>query len=296
MGRNEMNAPSRMRAATTTMLAAFALMLTGCLVTPGKFESQLVLKNDGTFSFNYDGEIFFLGLSKLAQMGAASEEFEAESCFDDNFDIRECSEEELADQRAQWETQAEERAEKARKDAAEMAQLMGGIDPTDPEATEDLRKLLLRHKGWNRVESKGDGLFEVSYAVEGALSHDFMFPVIEGFPTANIFVQTVLRNGNTVRVNAPGLSAENDTNPMGAMMGGMAGLANLGNMGGNDNADEMPDMPSLDGTFRIITDGEILANNTDEGAEEALTGWKTLNWKIDSRTKAEPTALIRLNR
>ena len=83
---------------------------------------------------------------------------------------------------------------------------------------------------------------------------------------------------------------------MGAMMGGMAGLANLGNLGSNDNGEEMPDTPTLDGTFRIITDGEILANNTDEGAEEALTGWKTLNWKIDQRTKAEPTALIRLNR
>ncbi len=33
-----------------------------------------------------------------------------------------------------------------------MAKLMSGIDPTDPAAIEEMRKLLLRHKGWERVE------------------------------------------------------------------------------------------------------------------------------------------------
>lgn len=287
-----MNALKPIRSVAAAMLASMSLLLTGCLVSPGKFESQLVLKSEGTFSFAYEGEIFFLGLSKLAQMGAASEEFEAATCYDDNYDEVECTEAELDEQRSAWEANAQARAEKAQKEAAQMAQLMGGIDPTDPEATEELRQLLLRHRGWNRVEHKGDGLFDVSYAVEGELSHDFMYPVIEGFPSANLFVQVILRDNDAVRVNAPGFSAENDNNPMGAMMGGMAGLANLGNGGGE--GPELPDLPVLDGTFRIITDGEILANNTDEGAQPAANGWKTLDWKIDQRTASAPTALIRL--
>lgn len=291
-----MNAPSRIRSAAVAVLASMSLLLTGCFVSPGKFESQLVLKKDGTFSFAYDGEIFFLGLSKLAQIGTASEEFEAETCYDVNLEVSECSDAELAEQRAEWDAQAEQRAEKAQKDAREMAALMGGIDPTDPEASEELRKLLLRHEGWKSVEDKGDGLFEVSYAIEGNLTHDMIFPVIEGFASANVFVQAIRRKGKVVRVNAPGFSAENSSNPMGSMMGGMAGLANLGNMSNKaDDGGEMPDIPPLDGSFRIITDGEILANNTDEGAQVTPTGWKTLSWKIDPRTQAAPTALINLS-
>ena len=47
---------------------------------------------------------------------------------------------------------AAERAQSAKKEAQKMAKLMSGIDPTDPAAIEEMRKLLLRHKGWERVE------------------------------------------------------------------------------------------------------------------------------------------------
>ncbi|MBT8431584.1 MAG: hypothetical protein KJP27_03735, partial [Altererythrobacter sp.] len=70
-----------LRIRTTAMLAALALALTGCFVSPGKFTSELVLEDAGAFSFTYDGEIFFLGLSDLAQMESAAEEFEAEQCY-----------------------------------------------------------------------------------------------------------------------------------------------------------------------------------------------------------------------
>src|SRR3546814_14063891 len=89
-----------------------------------------------------------------------------------------------------------------------MASFLGVIDPADPQANENLRQLLLRHKGWTKVESKGDGVFDIEYSVTGHLSHDLMFPVIEGVPTTNIFVQTILREGDQVRINAPGFSNE----------------------------------------------------------------------------------------
>ena len=49
----------------------------------------------------------------------------------------------------------------------------------------------------------------------------------------------------------------------------------------------------MEGTFRIVTDGEILANNTDEGPQ-ASAGGQVLEWTINKRTQAAPMALVRI--
>ncbi|MBD2842199.1 hypothetical protein [Erythrobacter rubeus] len=290
------NTSTRTRAAG--LLAAFSLLLTGCFITPGKFTSELAISEDESFSFTYEGEIFFLGLSSLAQMGAASDEFEPSDCYDDDtFETRECTEAELAEQRAEWDAGAEARETKAKEQAAQMAAVTGGIDPTDPEATAELAQLLLRHEGWDRVEDKGNGVFDVSYRVSGKLTHDFLFPVIEDVPTTNPFVQMIIRDDRIVRINAPGFAAQNGDNPMSAMMGGMGGLASLAGMAalgeGKDSDKALADIPELEGTFTILTQGdmEIRANNTDEGASETATG-KMLSWEVSQRSTDVPTALI----
>lgn len=291
----------RLRAAA--VLAGFALALSGCFMSPGKFTSELALTGPDTFTFSYEGEIFFLTLSKLAMMGATTEEaFTPSECYDEEtYEARECTAEELDAQRADWEAGAEERAAKAKKDAEMMKAIMGGIDPTDPKATEEMVRLLERQKGWNRVVHKGDGLFEVSYSVSGTLGHDFMFPTIEGFPATNPFVQMILRDGGQARVNAPAFVFQNGDNPMGAMMGGMGSLAGLAAMGaaeegaeGATPAEQIPGVPTLDGTFTIRTapSMRILANNTDEGPEAAPGGGELLRWTISPRTTQAPTALI----
>lgn len=293
----------RLRAAA--LLGGFALALSGCFMSPGKFTSELALTGPDSFTFSYDGEIFFLGLSKLALMGAASEEaFTPSECFnEETYEPRECTQDDLDAQRAEWDAGAAERAAKAKKDAEMMKTIMGGIDPTDPKATEEMVRLLERQKGWNRVVHKGDGLFEVSYAVTGTLGHDFMFPTIEGFPATNPFVQMILRDGGQARINAPAFMFQNGDNPLGAMMGGMGSLAGLAAMGaadqaGNDASGEaapaIPGVPVLDGTFTIRTMAgmRILANNTDEGAATAPGGGEMLRWTISPRTTQAPTALI----
>lgn len=284
------------RAKAAAALAAFSLLLTGCFITPGKFTSELVLKRDQSFTFSYDGEIFFLGLSSLAQMGAAGDEFVPESCYDeDTYEDRECTEAELAQQRADWDAGAKERMAEAKREAEQMSAMMGGIDPSDPEATAELVRLLERQKGWHSVVDKGDGVFDVRFRVEGSLNHDFLFPAIEGFPSISPFVQIYLRKGDQVRVNAPGFSSENETSPMAGMMGGMAGLAGLAALGGQEGAgEEMPNFPTVEGTFTIVTDGRIRANNTDEGANLTPDG-EMLVWDISPRTQAAPTALIDLS-
>ncbi|QFT77409.1 hypothetical protein [Erythrobacter sp. THAF29] len=289
-----MTKQSSIRMCAASILAGLSLILTGCFITPGKFSSELVLSSDESFSFTYEGEIFFLGLSSLAQMGAAAEEFEPDECYDDEtYETRECTEAELARQRADWDAGAEARAEEAKRKAEQMSAMLGGIDPNDPQATEELRQLLLRHEGWDRVEDKGNGGFDVSYSVTGKITHDFLFPVIEGVPGTNPFVQMIIRDGKVVRINAPGFATDSGDNPMTGMMGGLAGLAA---MGGGENAamaENMPDIPQLDGTFSIVTKGDlkIRANNTDEGAQPTPTG-EVLRWEISPRTKDAPTALI----
>jgi hypothetical protein len=291
----------RLRAAA--LLAGFALALSGCFMSPGKFTSELALTGPDSFTFSYEGEIFFIGLSKLAQMGAAADEtFTPTDCFnDETYEPRECTKEELDAQRFEWDAGAEERKAKAKKDAEMMKTMMGGIDPTDPKATEEMVRLLERQKGWNRVIAKGDGVFEVSYSVSGTLGHDFMFPMIEGFPPANPFVQMILRDGGQTRINAPAFVFQSGDNPFGAMMGGMGSLAGLAAMGAAEQSAEdpgapaaIPGIPALDGTFTIRTAPgmRILANNTDEGPTATTNGGEALRWTITPRTTQAPTALI----
>lgn len=288
---------SSIRIGATALLAGLSMILTGCFLSPGKFTSELVLMEDNRFTFTYEGEIFFLGLADLAE-AAGGEEFEPYGCFDDEKGAdRECTEEELAEQRAQWEEMQAQRAAEQAEQAEQMAAMMGGIDPNDPEASKALAEMLLRQEGWERVEDKGDGLFDVTYSVSGELSHDFIFPVIEDFPLSNPFVQIFLRDGDVVRVNAPGFSANGSGSPMGGMMselGGLGGLgAAMGQSGGSGG--EMPDIPVVEGTFTIITNGDIRANNTDEGPSTTASG-ETLQWEISPRTTAAPTALIDMSR
>jgi len=278
-----------------SLAAAMAMLLTGCLLSPGKFTSQLDLKNGGGFAYSYDGEIYLLALSKLAELGNKAEnadnEFIEQPCYsEESFEERTCTQDEVAEQRRDWGTEMEASI-KSQKEEAEMMQgMLGGIDPADPEAAEELASRLRRQKGWNTVEYKGDGLFAVEFRIEGQLDYDFLFPTIERFPMSNFFVLVGNRDGGTVRVDAPGFSAQAGGNPFQGMMSGMAGMfANVG----DDGAEKTPVIPELDGTFRIVTDGQILANNTDEGPANTAAG-KVLEWKVNKRTQIAPTALIKL--
>lgn len=269
------------------LAAASSLALTGCLLSPGAFTSELQLMKDGSFTYSYDGEIQMLALSKLAEMGNEAEEFEA-VCYDDEFDERDCTLAEVNEQRAEWDAEAGERAAEKRKEAEEMKAFLGGIDPSNPEAAQELAAKLQRQRGWEQVTYMGDGLFDVDFRVSGRMTHDFAFPVIEKMPMGNMFVTVVLRDGDQVRVDAPGFAAQGGGNPMQGMMAGMAGLAQMSE---ENEGQESGKIVVPEGTFTIVTDGRILANNTDEGPQPNARG-QALVWNISPRTEQAPTALI----
>lgn len=285
---------------------AAPLLLVGCFLSPGKFTSELELLRDGTFAYRYDGEIHFMGLKQLSQAAAANEAgeeaaFEPLPCRDESDDYaeRECSEEELAQQRTNWEAEQERNLNNSEREAAMMKAMFGGLDPADPKAAEELTTRLQRLRGWERVVYKGDGLFDVLFTTRGELDHDFIFPVMEGMPMGNTFVQAILRKEGVIRIEAPGFAAQDPDNPNSAGMGGLfAAMAMSGSPSGSpsgpgDSEDSQPpSLPIPDGTFRIVTDGEILANNTDEGPQTSGDR-KVLEWVVNPRTRQAPSALIR---
>jgi hypothetical protein len=284
----------RRRAAAVTVAVGLALLLTGCLLSPGKFTSALDLRKDGSFTFSYQGEIYILGLGQLAEIGKSLDgapEFVASPCFNDDEDYteRDCTEDELAQQRSDWDAQQQARKDDDERNEKAFDAMFGGIDPSDPDAAQEIAAKLQRQHGWNAVTYKGNGLYDVDFSVSSRLGHDFTFPTLEGFPMANFFVVANLRDGNVARIEAPGFSAESSGPSSGNGFLQMASV--FGSPGGVPEQEDK--LPVIDGAFTVTTDGEILANNTDEGPQAVPTG-KQLSWKITRRSSSAPSALIRL--
>lgn len=270
------------------------LLLAGCLLLPGKFTSAIDLRRDGSFSFTYKGEIHVLALSKLAaeERNRKNETapFEPSSCFDDEKGKeRACTDGEIAEQKKAWEEDVAASkaaaAEKQKSDEQMAKAMLGGIDPSDPRAAQEFAERLRRQKGWKSVIDKGDGRFEVEYAITGKLTHDFSFPMIEKLSMVMPFVTIIRRADGSVRIDAPAFASGAASSPI-MGMAAMPADEKSGKAGGDG-------MPVLDGVLMLSTDGEILANNTNEGPFASPSG-KTLQWKVNERTKEAPTALIRI--
>lgn len=280
--------PKNLRAALAVALAA---LLAGCLLTPGKFNASLDVRRDGQFTYSYTGEIYLLALSKLAEMGrdaGGKAVFEASTCYKDDMETeRACTEAELRQQREDWDAAQTRTAEKNRREAESMRAMLGGIDPSDPKAAEELAARLRKQAGWKSVTYKGDGLFEVDFALTGSLDHDFAFPTIERFTMANSFVTLSRRSDGTVRLDAPGFGPAGTGGSFGAMMQGLA-LAGEG-----EASKPSLRLPTPEGRFIVTTDAQVIANNTDEGPQTDPRGQK-LEWAVNPRTAAAPMAVLRL--
>ena len=270
---------------------ALAFLLAACLLLPGRFTSDLAVHRDGTFSFRYAGEIVLLPLAepssavRVASGGVEDtvEQFSEETCTGPDGEARACTAQEIADQRARWKAgrtrgPAASQADDKRNRAA-IAALLGGLDPGDPRAAQEFAARLSRQKGWSQVVSRGNGRFDVVYETAGRLDHDFSFPVIERLPMVVPFVTVLRRKDGTVRIDAPAFTPGAGNPQMPGMLAATA-------------SKQAPVL--LDGRFTLRTDAQVLANNTDEGPQADPAGGQRLTWKIDARTGAAPTALLRL--
>ena len=202
------------------LIAAVApLLLAGCLWTPGKFNSELVLRKGGAFVLDYRGEIVLQTPSEMDQSPKPWSPVMARchtdgqnfvkstarvSSGDDPVDpkTRHCTAAELAKLKSDYEKQVADQLENKRKEADKMAKMFG-LPGADEESNRRFAATLLKYKGWRSAVYRGKGVFDVDYHFEGRADQDFAFPLM---PDSNL-VHAVRRNPPAERRNGAGYRA-----------------------------------------------------------------------------------------
>jgi hypothetical protein len=275
-------------------IAAAPLLLTGCLWGPGKFASDLTLKKDGSFVLDYRGEIV-LQTPPDAETKAEpwntdkvrcrkSGQVEVQAWLppvddDDKDEVRPCTPTELAKAKADFEKQAADRAKSKREDTEQMAKLFG-MPGFDDESSRAFAAKLSKYAGYRSVQYRGRGVYDVDYHFEGRATQDFVFPALPDNDFIIPFIAIRRRNDGAVFVTAPAFTG--GVGPLGARAGAAA-------------ASQMKDGPvsKAQGRFTIITDGEVLTNNSEDGTAPHALG-RQVHWDVGAGSTKIPEALIRL--
>ena len=275
-------------------VAAAALLLTGCLWGPGKFVSDLTLKKDGSFVLDYKGEVVLqlppdasakpepwnAKRARCRQSGKTEIVALDESASTDEEDpVRPCKPAELAKLKTQFEADAIEKAASKRKESEEMAKIFG-IPGLDDESNRAFAAKLMKFEGWRSVIYRGKGVFDVDYHFEGRATQDFMFPMLPDNDLLIPFIAIRRRADGSVLVTAP------------AMTGGSGPIAARA---GQAAASSMKDGPvsRAQGRLTIITNGEILTNNSEDGASAHPLG-RQVHWDVGPGSTKIPKTLVRL--
>ncbi|WP_066519330.1 hypothetical protein [Sphingobium cloacae] len=241
-----------------TALSA-VLLLSACLVTPGRFVSTLDIRADRSFTFTYKGEIIASDMGK---------DFPGPDTLGD----------EPGDDAAPT-TQGSvyPAAQLVRiKDETGEQSFSNRKDPGDDVKMQAIAEALAKEKGFRAARYMGNHKFEIDYAISGRLDHAFLFPFNTDAQIILPFVAVELRGTDRVRMKAPGFSSSYDKS-QGPSMGGS----------GDDSA------KALDGTFTLTTDAEIVAQNQEDGAQDTPQG-KRIVWKVTPMTADAPSATLRV--
>jgi hypothetical protein len=269
---------------------AAPLLLTGCLWGPGKFNSGLTLRKDGSFVLDYHGEMVlqipadeaiggpwkaemarcFQGMPNKTRTQAVVVEPGAEAAKQ-----RPCTAAEIEAQKSDY----EQDAARKRKQAESMAKLFG-LPGLDDESNRAFAAKLMKYAGWRSVTYRGKGVFDVDYHFAGSAKQDFLFPALPDNDLLIPFVAIRRRADGAVLVTAP------------AFTGGAGPLASRipEAMSGDTKTDIVS---HADGRFTVITDGEILTNNSEDGPSTHPLG-RQVHWDVNSTSRKIPETLIRL--
>lgn len=271
--------------------ACAVLLLTGCLWGPGKFASDLILKKDGSFVLDYRGEIVLAtppdsqGEPWKDEMARCYEDGRKETSNiivdppEEEEGVRPCTPAELAELKADFERSSAERAAAKRKENEDMARAFG-LPGFDDESSRAFAAKLMKYEGWRSVSYRGKGVYDVDYHFEGRATQDFLFPALPDNDLVVPFVAIRRRTDGSVLVTAP------------AMTGGEGPLAARAGAAAASSAGSGP--PSrAQGRLTIATDGEILTNNSEDGASPHPLG-RQMRWEVGPASKKIPETLIRL--
>ena len=275
------------------LVAAAPLLLTGCLWGPGKFASDLTLKKDGSFVLDYKGEIV---LQTPPDAEAKAEPWSADKARcrkdgevesqpwltvdeDEENPVRTCTAAELAKAKSDYEKQQADRAKSKREEAEQMAKMFG-LPGLDEESNRAFAAKLGKYAGYRSVTYRGKGIYDVDYHFEGRATQDFIFPAMPDNDFLIPFIAIRRRADGSVLVTAPAFTG--GVGPLGARAGAAA-------------AGAMKDGPvsKAQGRFTIITNGEVLTNNSEDGASPHAIG-RQIRWDVGAGSSKIPEALVRL--
>jgi hypothetical protein len=248
-------------------LFAFAapLFLSSCLWGPGKFNSDLTLKKDGNFVLDYRGEIVL----QVPEDQDTQPWTNAKAKCTTDEKPRPCTQTEITEQKTAY--------EKKRQDSLQMAKMFG-LPGLDDASNRVFAAKLMKYAGWRSVTYVGKGVFNVDYHFEGHATQDFLFPAL---PDNNLLVPFIAlrrRADGSVLVTAPAFTG---------------GSGPLGASGQGDPEIGKGPVSRAQGGFTIVTDGEILTNNSEDGPAPHPIG-RQLHWDVVSASTKIPEALIRL--
>ena len=157
---------------------------------------------------------------------------------------------------------------------------MFGLPGLDDESNRAFAAKLMKFAGWRSVTYRGKGVFDVVYHFEGRSTQDFLFPALPDNDLIIPFIAIRRRTDGAVLVTAPAFTG--GAGPLSAKAGAAA-------------AESMKGGPvsRAQGRFTVITDGEILTNNSEDGASAHAIG-RQLHWDVGPASNKIPETLIRL--
>ena len=234
---------------------AAPMLLIGCAFSPGKFTSTLTILADRSFTYSYQGEVIAVDVAK--DMGDAFKGMGK----DDEADKEKITAALLRDATFQEDEDAPaiEDEEAAKDDAEKEAKFKA------------IAEALTKEAGYRSVAYRGDGVFVIDYQISGKLTHNFLWPYNLDAEVIFPFIVLELRGRDAVRVKAPAFG-ETDSPGEGKSSGAKA---------------------KLDGTFTLITDGELVSQNNEEGAK-AEGNRRTVTWKATPLSKDAPMAVVKI--
>jgi len=266
--------------ARLAFVAPASLLLSGCLWGPGKFQSELTLRKNGTFVLDYRGEVL-LQLPEEKSSQAEPWDENSATCADDPDKPRPCTREELEKAKADHERQAAARADSKRQENEQMAKVFG-LPGSDDASNRAFAAKLLKYKGWRSASYKGKGVFDVDYHFEGRLDQDYVFPLMPDSDIMMPFIAIRRRADGAILVTAPAMTG--GSGPFGARAKAM-GLP--------DRGDDDGPQSRAEGRFAIVTDAEILTNNSEDGPTAHSAG-RRMHWDVGPASTKVPEALVRL--
>jgi hypothetical protein len=235
-------------------VAAAALALSSCILSPGKFVSTLHIGKDRSFTFTYVGEVILLDPSAAMQQGMQDGLAGAAPSTEDGTG----NEDDILANVVENPAPAAPAAP-----AAETAQQIA--------EGKAIAEALSKEVGYRSVEYLGRNKFRVDYAMTGRLDRSFVYPVNLDAKSIIPWIAVEVRTDRTARVKAIAFGDPDE---------GMGSAAKP-----SDQEKERS------GTFTFTTDAELVMQNNEDGMAPG-PGTKVV-WRVTPTSKTVPTAVVR---